>query len=76
MDKRLLLAKQYICTIMFCVMSLCFGKKAKLKPIFIDFFPYQIFFKNVMEYALPEAVLSLAKDRSEVGMCMEWGYSF
>ncbi len=38
-------------------MSLCLGKKLLQVLIFFDFFLLKCFFKNVMEYALPEATI-------------------
>ncbi len=44
---------------MFCVMSLCFGKSFLPKQKFFDFFLSKSFFKNVMEYALPETTIGV-----------------
>lgn len=43
--------------ILFCVMSLCLGESGLLEQNFLYFLLLKGFFKNVMEYALPEATV-------------------
>ncbi len=42
--------------------SLCFGKSEVYTSIFFDFFLSKSFFKNVMEYALPEVTIGVKRE--------------